>query len=78
MATTLMASVNISGFWPEGKTVNAVYVEYGKRFGLNAYTLKRAKDGSLESAKMGNLLALRSLCSEWAGREVSLDDLVTG
>ncbi|MBD2261385.1 hypothetical protein [Pseudanabaena sp. FACHB-2040] len=76
MTAALMATIDISAFWPEAKTVNAVYVEYGPKFGLNAYTLKKAKEGDLESAKMDNLLALRRLCSEWAGREVSLDEIV--
>lgn len=76
MATAIMASVDISGFWPKGKTVNAVFTEYGQRYGLNAYTLKRAKAGDLSGAKIDNLMALRALCSEWAGREVSLDEVV--
>ena len=76
MAAAVMATIDISGFWPSEKTVNAVFVEYGPSFGLNAYTLKKAKDGDLESAKMDNLLALRKLCSAWAGRDVSLDEIV--
>lgn len=77
MAVALeMARYTIKRFWPEALTVNAVYDQFGRDLGLNPHTLKGAKEESLSSIQADKLLALRSLCSIWAGEAVSLDDIV--
>lgn len=68
--------VDISKFWPAGKTVNAVHSAQSQTLGLNASTIKKAYAGELESIKVSNLLLLCELCSEWAGRIVTADEIV--
>ncbi|MEO0985756.1 MAG: hypothetical protein AAFY20_09420 [Cyanobacteria bacterium J06639_14] len=71
-----MARITIERFWPKDMTVNAVHEKYGRDLDLNPYTLKKALEGTLNSIQPDKLIALKKLCSAWANKSVSLDDIV--
>ena len=71
-----MARYTIKKFWPEGMTVNAAYESFGRELGLNPHTLKKAKEETLSSIQADKLIALKILCSNWAGKPVSLEEIV--
>jgi len=74
--------VDIAPFWPkdplgEPKSVNSVYESIkGTPCEIGRNTLRLALDGRLDRGYFGNLKSLALLCSQWAGREVTVDELL--
>jgi hypothetical protein len=70
--------IDISNFWPNGQTVNAIASELHKTdLELNRYTLTKARAGQLEKCEVSTLRRLLRLCSQWAGRPVVMDEICT-
>lgn len=80
----MKAYVDISEWWPrkeggEMESVYAVHKEIEDRYKddvVTRHTLTRARNGQLEKGDFLNAIKLRRICSRWAGKALSLDDLV--
>lgn len=58
-------------------SVNSIYQELrGTPNEVSRYALGKAKDGELEKADISTLQAMKRLCSEWSGENLSIDDLI--
>lgn len=84
-ATTVLmgrAYVDISRWWLKDKDGEplSVYAVHQKIVGtaneVSRHTLTRARDGLLEKADISNLKALARLCSQWSGKQITIDDLI--
>lgn len=79
MAVAIMPRfyIDISPYWKKGRTVNAVYNEYkGTENEIGRHTLTRAKEGRLEKADIESIVKLAKLCSIWANKELTPNDLI--
>lgn len=77
------SNININLWWPRNAygdrvSVNSIFVEMeGTENEVGRYTLTKARNGELEKADIATLEALARICSKWAGKEVSIDDMVS-
>ncbi|NER82765.1 MAG: hypothetical protein F6K42_25060 [Leptolyngbya sp. SIO1D8] len=65
-------------FWPEERSVNSVFLEFGKALKLNSYNLTKARRGTLSRASPSTAKGLLALASSFAGRQVSLEEICSG
>lgn len=78
------AHIDISKWWPkdaDGKerSVYAVHKDIesnSPQYLVTRHTLTRAKDGQLEKFDAANAVKLARICSYWAGKSLSVDDLI--
>ncbi|WP_144405766.1 hypothetical protein [Aliterella atlantica] len=74
--------VDISEYWLKNidgspKSVNSVHEEIkGTEYEVGRYTLRLALEGRLDRGHFKNLYVLAQLASKWAGKEVSVGDLL--
>lgn len=77
----LRVHIDISRYWlkdqnGEPRTVNSIYEEIkGTPDEVGRNTLRLALDGTLDRGYFSNLVKLARLCSIWAGRTVSIDEI---
>jgi len=76
------AFIDISEWWPtdaDGKPLS-VYAVHRKIEGtpneVTRHTLTRARDGQLAKGDFTNQVKLARICSEWAERTVTIDEIV--
>lgn len=74
--------INIRPFWPklEGvpRTINAVVVSLmDGPLEMSRYTLERAYNGTLKGANIDTIDRLLALCSQWAGRKITYDEITS-
>ena len=74
--------LDISDYWPKDAlgnpaSVNSVYMSLvGKPNEVGRNTLRLALDGRLDRGHFSNQIKLSRLASEWAGREVTILELL--
>jgi hypothetical protein len=74
--------INISEYWlrdAEGnpKSVNSVYEDVkGSPLEIGRNTLRLALDGRLDRGHFENLVKLVTLCSQWSGKQLAVEDLL--
>ena len=74
--------INIGRWWLKDglgrdMTVNSIWTELkGTENEISRYALAKAKDGELEKADIYTLEILARLCSQWSGKDISVDDLI--
>ena len=74
--------IDIGEWWPkddQGKLLSVYAVHKtieGTSNEVSRHTLTRARDGLLEKADIGNLIALSRICSLWTGKTIKVDDLI--
>lgn len=79
----MKAFVSITKWYPinpdtgEFASVNSVYQKIeGTANEVGRHTLSKALDGKLDRLHADNLVKLARLCSEWSGKQVTVDDLL--
>ncbi len=85
ISVELMAKVDvvdISQWWPVGEdgqplSVYAVHKQIeDEPFAVTRHTLTRARDGQLEKIAITNLKNLAQICSIWARRKITVDEII--
>ena len=82
MPDAVKVYLDISEYWPKDEagnpaSVNSVYMGLvGKSNEVGRNTLKLALDGRLDRGHFSNQIKLARLASEWAGKELTILDLL--
>ncbi len=82
MNLCMEAFIDISEWWPVGAdgkllSVYAVHREIeGTPNEVTRHTLTRARDGQLAKGDFANQVKLARICSLWADRTVTIDEIV--
>jgi hypothetical protein len=84
LSIELKAFVDISDYWPikpdgEKQAVYQVHKDLEDNHPedlVNRHNLTRARDGLLEKGDFVNLVKLSRICSRWAGKTLSVSDLI--